>query len=64
MKDQNAVEYAVVKHTVNILAVMCDSSPDVVIDLLTGHLWDKEEATCIKLCGVPIKYLMTCGGER
>lgn len=45
---KNEIEYAVIKNTVSILAVMCAANPNKIIDLLTGYLWDEEEAGAIK----------------
>ena len=42
------IEFAVIHNTVSILAVMCGASKDKVVDLLTGYLWDEEEASGIK----------------
>lgn len=42
------IEYAVIKNTVKALAVVCAVNSEKVIDLLTGHLWDEEEAGRIK----------------
>ena len=42
------VEYAVIKNLVRTLSVMCASNEDKVIDLLTGYMWDEEEAGEIK----------------
>jgi hypothetical protein len=42
------IEYAVIKNVVRILATMCTADEDKIIDLLTGYLWDEEEAGRIK----------------
>lgn len=42
------IEYAVLKNTVNTLCVLCANNSDNIIDILTGHLWDEEEADNIK----------------
>ena len=41
-------EYAVAKNAINILCVLCAANSDIVIDSLTGYLWDEEEASKIK----------------
>ena len=40
--------YAVIKNAIRVLCVMCAVGEDRVVDLLTGHLWDQEEADGIK----------------
>lgn len=42
------IEYAVIKNLVRALAVICAANPEPIIDLLTGYLWDDEEAEGIK----------------
>ena len=44
----NKNEIQVVKLAVAILAVTCTALPDKIIDILTGYLWDEEEAGDIK----------------
>lgn len=46
--DRKTIEYAVIKNTVNILCVLCAAHSNLVIDALTGILWDEEEAGNIK----------------
>lgn len=41
-------EYRTVSYLVSTLANICEGSPNKIIDLLTGYLWDKEEAGAIK----------------
>ncbi len=41
-------EYAVVNNAVSILASMCAGDTTKIIDLLTGYLWDEEEAGELK----------------
>lgn len=41
-------EYQTVSYLVSALSNMCAASPNMVIDRLTGLLWDEEEAGCIK----------------
>lgn len=45
---QNEINYATIKNTIKILAVMCACPPEKIIDLLTDHLWDEKEAKSIK----------------
>jgi hypothetical protein len=47
-KDQER-EYRTVSYLVSTLANICVASPNKVIDLLTGYLWDEEEAGKIKV---------------
>lgn len=42
------IEYAVLKNAIRTLCVVCAGSEDKVIDLLTGYLFDEEEAGSIK----------------
>ena len=42
------IEYAVIKNVLNVLAVMCAANVNKIVDLLTGYLWDEEEAGEIK----------------
>jgi len=46
--NRTSIEYAVVKSAVNILCVLCAANSNIVIDALTGILWDEEEAGDIK----------------
>ena len=48
---QKEREYATVFHMVAALAGQCAGSPEKVVDLLTGYLWDEEEAGGIKEAG-------------
>lgn len=50
---QKEREYAVAKSLVDALAAHCAASSDDVIELLTGHLWDEEEAKSIKAAKWP-----------
>ena len=45
---QQQREYRTVSYLVSALSNMCAGSPNKVIDLLTGYLWDEEEAGKIK----------------
>lgn len=47
MKKQD-IEYAVIANAVATLSVLCAADRHKIIDLLTGHLWDEEEAGGIK----------------
>jgi len=46
-KEQEC-EYRTVKYLVAILGNMCAASPNMIIDRLTGLLWDEDEADKIK----------------
>jgi len=41
-------EYQTVSYLVSALANICTAPPNMVIDRLTGFLWDEEEAGRIK----------------
>lgn len=41
-------EYRTVSYLVSTLGNICSASPDLIIDRLTGYLWDNEEAAKIK----------------
>jgi len=45
---QQEREYRTVNYIVTTLANICAGSTDKIIDLLTGYLWDEEEAGMIK----------------
>jgi len=45
------IEYAVIKNAVDILCLLCAAPSGMVIDALTGILWDEEEAEGIKSYG-------------
>ena len=55
MSDIGAqAEYAVIKNAVRTLSIVCAGNEAKVIDLLTGYLWDEEEAGEIKASdGIP-----------
>ena len=40
--------YETTAHLVTALACQCAAAPEKVIDLLTGYLWDAEEAVRLK----------------
>jgi len=46
-------EYRTVSYLISTLANICSGSPNKVIDLLTGYLWDEEEASKIKDANQP-----------
>jgi hypothetical protein len=46
--DRDNIDYAVIKNVISILAVMCAADKDMIVDKLTGYLWDEEEASEIK----------------
>ena len=45
---KKATEYGVIKNAIRTLCVVCAGNEDQVIDMLTGYLWDEEEASGIK----------------
>jgi hypothetical protein len=50
-KDQQC-EYRTVSYLVSALANICAAPPNKIIDLLTGYLWDEEEAGEIKIANM------------
>jgi hypothetical protein len=48
MMDTKEIEHAVISNAVDTLSVLCAGNRDMIIDLLTGYLWDEEEAGGIK----------------
>lgn len=52
-------DHAVIKNSINILCILCAADSNIVIDALTGILWDEEEAGKIK----DSKGLFTVWGE-
>ena len=46
-------EYRTVSYLVSTLANICAASPNMIIDALTGLLWDEEEAGQIKEANMP-----------
>ena len=46
-------EYRTVSYLVSALANICPAPPNMVIDALTGILWDEEEAGEIKRANMP-----------
>ena len=48
------IQYSVVSSLLSSLCTMCAGGKDKTIDLLTGYLWDEEEAGDIKRA--PIDY--------
>jgi hypothetical protein len=50
-RDQQR-EYRTVSYLVSTLANICEASPNKIIDLLTGYLWDEEEAGEIKVANI------------
>lgn len=46
-------EYRTVSYLCATLANICTASPNMVIDALTGLLWDEEEAGQIKRANMP-----------
>lgn len=45
-------EYRTVSYLVSTLANICCASPNMIIDALTGILWDEEEAGHIKVANI------------
>jgi len=45
-------EYRTVSYLVSTLCNICEAPPNKVIDLLTGYLWDEEEAGKIKMANM------------
>ena len=41
-------EYKIINNAISILVTLCPTTPSQVVDLLTGWLWDEEEAGGIK----------------
>jgi len=48
MPTPKQIEYRTIAHLVEILALMCAASPEKIIELLTGYLFDEEEAALIE----------------
>jgi len=46
--SQQQREYDTIKHLLCALSLMCEGSPNRIIDLLTGYLWDIAEARELK----------------
>jgi hypothetical protein len=46
--EKEKTEYAIISNAIDILCVQCSGNRGKVIDLLTGYLWDEEEAGGIK----------------
>ncbi len=63
MMNKKSIEYAVIKNAINILCVLCSAKSDIVIDVLTGYLWDEEEAGDIKRSSGKFKIEMGGDGE-
>ena len=52
LQDMQTVrEYRTAWFLCRALAELCPASPEVVVDKLTGYLWDEEEAKKIKAGG-------------
>lgn len=48
-EQQQAREYRTVSYLVSTLANICAAAPNLIIDRLTGVLWDADEAEKIKI---------------
>jgi hypothetical protein len=51
--EEQQREYRTASFLCSTLANMCAASPNMVIDALTGILWDEEEAGRIKEANMP-----------
>jgi hypothetical protein len=47
-EKEQQIEYRTLSYLVSAIANICAASPNMVIDALTGVLWDEEEAGEIK----------------
>ena len=47
-KKEMLTLYTVMNDAVNTLATLCDRKSEIIIDALTGILWNKETAGCLK----------------
>lgn len=45
---QNEIDKAVVRGLIRVLCTICAANEEKTIDILTGYLWDGEEAEEIK----------------
>lgn len=45
---QDQIDYAVIKNAIRTLCVICAGDENKVIEILTGYLFDEEEAGRIK----------------
>ena len=52
-EKEQQTEYRTVSYLCSTLANICASPPNMVIDALTGLLWDEEEAGEIKRANMP-----------
>jgi len=41
-------QYKIINHAILIITTLCSGDRDTAIDMLTGYLWDEEEAGQIK----------------
>lgn len=46
--NHDSIELAVIKNSIRTLCVVCAGDENKLIDLITGYLWDEEEASDIK----------------
>ena len=54
MTDQEQqLEYRTVSYLVSAIANICAAPPNMIIDALTGIIWDEEEAGQIKTANQP-----------
>ncbi len=54
MLTKEEIEYKVINNCISTLAVICTADFNKIMDLLTGYLWDEEEAGGIKRAPQPI----------
>lgn len=72
--NKTEMEYTIINNSVSTLAILCAGDAGKITDLLTGYLWDEEEAGGIKAlqqvdssdpkscgrCGGTGKFTMSC----
>ena len=46
-------EYTIINNSVSTLAILCAADHGKIIDILTGYLWDEEEAIGIRAIKQP-----------
>lgn len=46
--SEEEIANAVIRNAINILSITCNTRPELIIDILTGELWDEETAGDIK----------------
>lgn len=53
LKSQEEKEYSIISHSIGIMCDLCAFNHDQCVDLLTGWLWDENEASKIKEANTP-----------